>query len=206
MDASGWDERYAATDLVWSATPNMFVVEEITRLQTAKPDGARGRAVDLAGGEGRNAVWLAEQGWDVELVEFSAVAREKARQVATKRGVTLTTTLADVTAEIAVEPADLVLVCYLQLEKPLLERALRRAAQLVKPGGMLLVVAHERDNLENGYGGPQNPDHLPTVKDVVDAVSGELTIERAEQVTRRVDTEEGPRDAIDLVVRAVRSQ
>lgn len=206
MDASGWDERYAATDLVWSATPNMFVVEEITRLVAANKDVPRGRAVDVAGGEGRNAIWLAEQGWDVELVEFSAVALQKARQIAAKRGVTLTTTLADVTAETALEPADLVLVCYLQLEKPLLQRALRRAAQLVKPGGMLLVVAHERDNLAHGYGGPQNPDHLPTVKDVVDAVGGELEIERAEQVTRQVDTDEGPRDAIDLVVRAMRSQ
>lgn len=206
MDASGWDERYAATDLVWSATPNMFVVEEITRLVAANKDVPRGRAVDVAGGEGRNAIWLAEQGWDVELVEFSAVALQKARQIAAKRGVTLTTTFADVTAETALQPADLVLVCYLQLEKPLLQRALRRAAQLVKPGGMLLVVAHERDNLENGYGGPQNPDHLPTVQDVVDAIGRELEIERAEQVIRHVDTDEGPRDAIDLVVRAVRSQ
>lgn len=206
MDASGWDERYAATDLVWSATPNMFVVEEITRLVAANKDVPRGRAVDVAGGEGRNAIWLAEQGWDVELVEFSAVALQKARQIAAKRGVTLTTTFADVTTETALQPADLVLVCYLQLEKPLLQRALRRAAQLVKPGGMLLVVAHERDNLENGYGGPQNPDHLPTVQDVVDAIGRELEIERAEQVIRHVDTDEGPRDAIDLVVRAVRSQ
>lgn len=205
MDSTLWDERYAATDLVWSVEPNMFVVEEITRLIHANGQTTDKRALDLAGGEGRNAIWLAEQGYQVELVEFSPVALDKARRIADKRGVTITTTLADVTGQANLQPADLVLVCYLQLEKPALAAALANAARLVASGGVLLVIAHDHDNLEHGYGGPQNPAHLPTVQDVVDAVAGDLAIERAEQARRIVETDDGPKEAIDLIVRARRT-
>jgi SAM-dependent methyltransferase len=198
MDASSWNERYAASELVWSAGPNAFVVEHASGLPP-------GRAIDLAGGEGRNAIWLAEQGWDTELVEFSTVAIEKAAAIAHHRGIELRTTLADVTAAPALEPADLVLVCYLQLPTEPLATALQHAATLVAPGGTLLVIAHERDNLEHGYGGPRDPASLPTVADVLDAIDGQgLRVEHADQARRTVETDEGPRVAIDLIVRASR--
>jgi SAM-dependent methyltransferase len=202
VDSSAWDERYAASELVWSAGPNAFVVEQVTtRLDGVAP----GRALDLAGGEGRNAIWLAEQGWEAELVEFSSVALEKAATVARARGVELTMTLADVTAEPELEPAELVLVCYLQLPSEPLARALGHAASLVSPGGTLLVIAHERDNLAHGYGGPPDVAFLPTVADVLAAIEGHgLVVEEAGQVRRPVDTPEGPREAIDLLVRARR--
>jgi len=203
VDAAAWDARYATTDLVWSIGPNAFVVDEVATM-------APGRALDLAGGEGRNALWLAEQGWDVELVEFSAVALEKAASIARERGVALRTTLADVTdpsSGPALAPADLVLVCYLQLPTAPLAVALRHAATHVAPGGTLLVIAHERDNLEHGHGGPPDAAYLPTVADVLAAIDGVgLEVERAEQVRRPVDTPEGPREAIDLLVRARRPQ
>ena len=68
-----WDTRYAAHDLVWGAAPNRFVEEAFA----AAP--ARGRALDLACGEGRNSIWLAERGWQVTGVDFSSVAIERAR-------------------------------------------------------------------------------------------------------------------------------
>jgi SAM-dependent methyltransferase len=199
MDATSWDERYASSELVWSTGPNDFVVEQVAGLTP-------GRAIDLAGGEGRNAIWLAEQGWDTELVEFSAVAIEKAAAIARHRGVTIRTALADVTAGPALEPADLVLVCYLQLPSEPLAAALRHAATLVAPGGTLLVIAHERDNLEHGYGGPPDAAYLPTVADVLAAIEGEgLAVQHAGQVRRSVETADGPREAIDLLVRARRA-
>ena len=202
MDAAAWDERYAASELVWSAGPNRFVVEQLTtHLSEVEP----GRALDLAGGEGRNAVWLAEQGWASELVEFSSVAIGKAERLAVERGVTLTTTLADVTAAPELAPADLVLVCYLQLAAEPLARALGHAASLVAPGGTLLVIAHERDNLVHGYGGPQDPAFLPSVDEVLAAIDGHgLVVAEAGQVRREVTTDDGPREAIDLLVRARR--
>jgi len=205
MDAASWDERYRSTDLVWSAGPNAFVVEEVEALMARSPGDGPGRALDLAGGEGRNALWLAEQGWDAELVEFSEVALEKAAVIAERRGVTLRTTLADMTAAPDLDPADLVLVCYLQLAPEPLARALAHAASLVAPGGTLLVIAHERDNLEHGYGGPPDPTFLPSVADVTAAIDGHgLTVDRAEQVRRPVPTDDGVHEAIDLVVRAHR--
>src|SRR4051794_41852696 len=75
MDAAAWDERYAATGLVWSAEPNRFVVAEMADLRP-------GRALDLAAGEGRNAIWLAVRGWRVTAVDFSAVAIDKGRRLA----------------------------------------------------------------------------------------------------------------------------
>jgi SAM-dependent methyltransferase len=198
MDAADWDERYRGTDLVWSTTPNAFVVEAVADL-------APGRVLDLAGGEGRNALWLAEHGWDAELVEYSQVALDRATQLALERGLTLVTTLADVTAAPPLAPADLVLLCYLQLPEQPLAAALRHAASLVAPGGRLLVIAHERDNLAHGVGGPPDPAVLPTVAQVLAALTGTgLDIERAEQVRRPVATQDRTRDAIDLVVRAVR--
>jgi SAM-dependent methyltransferase len=198
MDASDWDERYSGSDLVWSTTPNLFVVEEAAGLTP-------GRVLDLAGGEGRNAIWFAARGWDAELVEFSDVALQRGRALATERGVSITTTLADVTAAPPLAPANLVLLCYLQLPEAPLAAALRHAASLVAPGGRLLVIAHERDNLAHGVGGPPDPAVLPSVAQVLAALDGTgLIIERAEQVRRPVETEGRTRDAIDLVVRAVR--
>jgi 2-polyprenyl-3-methyl-5-hydroxy-6-metoxy-1,4-benzoquinol methylase len=68
-----WDRRYSQPDLLWSATPNRFLVREVAELPP-------GRALDLACGEGRNALWLAERGWTVTGVDYSAVAIEKARR------------------------------------------------------------------------------------------------------------------------------
>jgi SAM-dependent methyltransferase len=202
VDAAAWDERYAASELVWSAGPNAFVVEQVVAHLS---DRVPGRAIDLAGGEGRNAIWLAEQGWQAELVEFSPVALEKAAAIAHSRDVTLTTTLADVTAESDIAPADFVLVCYLQLPSEPLACALAHAASLVAPGGQLLIIAHERDNLAHGYGGPPDPAFLPTVAEVLSAIEGQgLEVAEARQVHRPVDTEAGPREAIDLLVRASR--
>src|SRR4051812_50095966 len=75
MGAAAWDERCAATGLVWSAEPNRSVVAELA-------DVRPGRALDLAAGEGRNAIWLAVRGWRVTAVDFSAVAIDKGRRLA----------------------------------------------------------------------------------------------------------------------------
>ncbi len=198
MDARSWDARYAATELVWSRGPNRFVERELAELPP-------GRALDLAGGEGRNAIWLAQQGWQVELVEFSAVALAKARELAAHTGVEVAFTEADLTAPPDLAPADLVLLAYLQVPRETSRQVLRFAASRVAPRGTLLVVAHARRNLVDGVGGPQDPEVLPDVDEVREDLLGTgLTILRAEEVTRPVETEDGLRDAIDLLVRAER--
>lgn len=77
MDAHDWDQRYAATELVWSARANQFVESELADL-------APGRAIDVAAGEGRNSIWLAGRGWDVTAVDFSEVGLDKGRALAAR--------------------------------------------------------------------------------------------------------------------------
>lgn len=200
MEREEWDERYAGLELLWHAEPNRFLVEEVADL-------APGTALDLACGEGRNAVWLAERGWRVTGVDFSAVALSKAQRMAEERGVEVEWITADVTAWEPSSRVDLVIAMYLHLPQEPRHAAFAAAARSVAPGGTILVVGHDLENPTAGFGGPQDPSVLYTARDVVgilDAVGG-FTVQRAEQVRRPVDSETGPVDALDTLVRAVRA-
>lgn len=198
MDAGDWDRRYGTTDFVWSTEPNRFLPPEVADL-------APGRAVDLACGEGRNAVWLATQGWRVTGVDFSAVGLAKAQQLAEARGVAVDWVCDDATAWVAPTGADLVVVLYLQLPAGPRRRALRNAAASLAPGGVLVVVAHDLANLTGGHGGPQDPAVLPRPEDVrADLAGTGLVVERADTVERPVSTPDGERTALDCLVRARR--
>jgi SAM-dependent methyltransferase len=200
MDSEAWNRRYADREFVWTSEPNRFLVAEAAGLEA-------GRALDLACGEGRNAVWLAEHGWRVTGVDFSEVGLEKARALAAARGVQaewVTADLRDYTPE--PQAYDLVLVFYLQVPAAERRPIVRAAASAVAPGGVFLLVAHDRRNLEHGHGGPQDPTVLYTASDVVGDLEGtSLEIERAETVKRPVQTSEGERVALDALVRAHRA-
>ena len=193
-----WDKRYAQRDLVWSAGPNQQFADIVSNLQPRS-------ALDVACGEGRNAIWLAERGWQATAVDFSAEAVEKARQIAERRGVTIGAEVADLTQY---EPTpggyDLVVIAYLQLVDAELTPILRRAADAVSPGGRLVLVSHDLTNLESGHGGPQHPAVLTSPEQVVAAVGEALTIELAEIAERRVQTDDGEKTALDTVVVASR--
>ncbi|MGV9372996.1 class I SAM-dependent methyltransferase [Micromonospora tulbaghiae] len=199
MDSSAWDERYAsAPELVWTAEPNRFVVEEVAGLSP-------GRAVDLAAGEGRNAVWLAQQGWEVTAVDFSAVAIERGRELARQRDVNVDWQVADVTEyKPPTDGFDLVLIAYLHLPAAEIARVLSHAREAVRAGGRVLVVGHDLANLSGGTGGPRDPDVLLTPEAVVQELPG-LRIRRAETARRPVTVEGGAVDALDTVVVAERS-
>lgn len=200
MEAEDWDDRYAASELVWSAGPNRFV-EAICR-------GLRpGRMIDLAAGEGRNAVWFAENGWDATAVDFSAVAVAKAEQIAAKRGVEVETVVADL-VDYVPEPAgyDLVLIAYLHLVPTERALVLERAAAAVAPGGHLLVVGHDVTNIEHGYGGPSDPRVLTSPDEIVAVLGSDFVVSRAEVVDREVDTDQGHRTAKDTLVVARRAR
>lgn len=198
MDRDAWDSRYsAAPQLAWTAEPNRFVVDELAGLPP-------GRALDLAAGEGRNAVWLAERGWRVTAIDFSCVAVDRGRQLAGQRDVDVGWIVADVRHHPLPKAAfDLVLVAYLQLPAADLVTVLIRAADALAPSGTLLVVGHDRSNLTEGVGGPQDPAVLYTPDEVVAALAG-LRIQRAETVRRPVTVQATTLDALDTLVVAVR--
>ncbi len=196
MDAAGWNERYAGTDLVWSAGPNVFV-------ETICSPLAPGRALDLAAGEGRNALWLAERGWEVTAVDFSSVGLDKALRAAEARDVRLETEVADLTSYVPTsEGYDLVLIVYLHLGAAELPLIIEGAARAVAPGGRLVVVGHDVENLERGTGGPQMAEVLTTVPGVLAALEPMgLAIDRAEVAERPVIAADGSAAvALDTVV------
>ena len=195
-DADTWDERYRARDLVWGAEPNRVFAAAVAGLPA-------GRALDLACGEGRNAIWLAEQGWRVTAVDFSQVALERARGLAAGRGVTVDIRSEDVRTWVPPRAAfDLVALLYLHLPSADLHRVHARAAAAVAPGGTLIILGHDRRNLDHGHGGPRDADRL-LVPDIVAADVGELEVVEAATITRPVASEP-PATALDTLVRATR--
>jgi SAM-dependent methyltransferase len=201
VDAHSWDERYAATELVWSAEPNQFVAAELADL-------APGRALDLAAGEGRNAIWLARRGWRVTASDFSQVALDKGARLAGGLGGDLDLTWVCTDATAWDEPAayDLVLLAYLQLSASERRAAVRAAFASLRPGGTFFLVAHDSTNLTEGVGGPQDPDVLMTADDVLADLGGEeYDVLRAGRVERHVVGPDGTvRVAYDALVRLVR--
>jgi 2-polyprenyl-3-methyl-5-hydroxy-6-metoxy-1,4-benzoquinol methylase len=197
MDQTAWDERYAGPELVWGSGPNCFVAEELAALPP-------GRAIDLGTGEGRNAIWLAERGFTVTAVDFSRVGLARAAGLAAGRGVSVDWVYADL---LDYQPTpggyDLVLIAYIQLPADRLTELARTAAAALAPGGTLLAVGHDRDNLTRGHAGPKDPSVLWTPQVVTAGLAG-LTVQQAEQVNRTVSTPDGERTAIDTLVRAVR--
>ncbi len=198
MDASGWDERYAATELVWSAGPNEFVEQELA-------DPPPGRALDLACGEGRNARWLARRGWEVTAMDFSTVAVEKGRS----RDADVDWQVGDALTAQLPRDLDLVLIAYLQIPAQERTAVLRRAFEAVRPGGRLLVVGHDSTNLTQGTGGPQDAAVLYSAEDVLgDLPDVELEVVRAGRVARTVtgtDEHGSHGTAWDVLVHVIRS-
>jgi len=197
MDRDGWNQRYETAEYIWHAEPNQFVAEHLGDL-------APGDAIDLGAGEGRNAVWLAEQGWRVTAVDFSEVALTKARRLADDRGVAIETVAADVTKWEPPSPVDLVVLAYLQLPSDVQQSVLRRVAGWVRPSGTVFVIAHDRTNVADGHGGPPVEDVCYDVERTTAALAP-LEIDRAEVVERRVDTPDGERVALDTLVIANRA-
>lgn len=199
MSAEEWDARYRARELIWGAAPNRWVEREVADLQV-------GKALDLACGEGRNSVWLAQRGWHVTGVDFSAEALSKAQTLATAElGPTANIEWqhADATRFAAPAEYDLALVIYLQLPAEQRDAAFTNAWHTLAPCGTLLVIAHHTDNLTNGVGGPQDPAVLYSAEDVgltITALDPLAHVEKCDAVLRPVDGSERP--AIDALFRA----
>lgn len=193
-----WDERHATRHPIEAPHPDPLLVHEAHRL-------APGRALDVACGDGRNAVWLAERGWRVTGVDFSAVALVHARERADRAGVHVDWQQHDVVDWAPPERAfDLVSVVYLQMPPEERRRALAHVAAAVAPGGRVVVVGHHRRNPEVGGHGPRDPHVLHDPDEIASELrdgartgEGGLVVERAEAVETE---DEGGRRIDSLVV------
>ncbi|MCU1607952.1 MAG: Methyltransferase type 11 [Modestobacter sp.] len=174
MQAQDWDARYAEKPQ-WSAAPNAVIASLLGGLPP-------GRAVDLAAGEGRHALWLAGRGWEVTAVDFSAAGLERGR--AAPGADEVGWVVADVlTWEPGAAGLDLVLVAYLHLPEADTVDLLTRAVGWLSPGGRLVVLGHDVQNLTRGVGGPQEAAILHSV-DRLAPVAALLAVDRLEQVSR----------------------
>lgn len=195
MQRDDWNERYAAVENLWAARPNRLLVAEVGQLPP-------GRALDLACGEGQNAIWLASLGWEVTGVDFSDVAIEKARARAERENVRADFLCADLLGYTPEPEAfDLVIVLYLHVTGEERRIVLERAAEALAPGGTFVLIGHDLANLTEGVGGPSDPHLLCTPDQIASEIHG-LEIEKAQSVLRDVAGEQ--RDAIDTFVRATR--
>jgi len=168
MDANDWNKRYDTDDYIYTKDVNKFVKEFCGELPV-------GSMIDVAGGEGRNAVWFAERGWRVENVDFSSKALGKYSLLAAERGVTELclaneASALDFAAKLA--PADLGVVAYLQVPEAELRQAITNLVAQLKPGATFFGVWHALENLALGNRGPQDPLVLPTVASLTDILAG----------------------------------
>ena len=201
---SFWEDFYQDRDLVWSGQANPLLVREVAGLEP-------GSALDLGGGEGADAIWLAERGWRVTAVDISATALGRAAERAARVGVgdTITWERHDLTRTFPAGAFDLVSAQF--LHSPVAvpgerDAILGRAAEAVAPGGTLLIVSHL--GWPSWVDAPPFDHRFPTVPEMVAALeleSDRWRLEVAEPVEREVPDPDGhPGHRADSVIRAVR--
>ena len=149
-----WEGRYRAAAAertsLWGEGPNGWIADQVPA-RTPRP----GRALDVGAGEGRNALWLAELGWHVTATDFAPAAVEGLRSRAS--GLPVDALVADATTWVSPRPVDLAVLCYLQLPAESLAAAIARAADSLAPGGVLLGIWHDREDVKRGLGGTMSP-------------------------------------------------
>ena len=195
-----WNKRYAASGLVWSAGPNALFASEIADL-------VPGKALDVGCGEGRNAIWLAEQGWEVTAIDFAEEGIAKAVRIAEKKALTVNWMVSDI-AEMSPAQFDLVAVLYFHTGPDERLMWFPKVVDCVSPAGTLIYIGHDPANIEGGVGGPQDPELLPSVDEITGYLKS-FSLEDARVVERNLEQEQGHGTAtegvaMDTFVRAKR--
>jgi SAM-dependent methyltransferase len=172
-----WDARYASD--VYGTAPNDFLTGQLDRLP-------RGRALCLGEGEGRNAVFLAQQGYEVLAVDASTTGMAKARRLARERGVEIETRVADLAVfPIAPGQWDLIVSVFCHLPPPLRRNVHRAAVAGLRPGGAFLLEAYTPRQLEFHTGGPPTHELLMSLASLREELRG-LTFIHAVETEREV--------------------
>jgi cyclopropane fatty-acyl-phospholipid synthase-like methyltransferase len=166
-----WEQRFQTPGYWFGTAPNAFLASQAHRL-------ARGqKALAIADGEGRNGVWLAEQGLDVVSLDFSPTAGAKAQALAAERGVTLSVMQADLFAwDWPAEQFDAIVAIFVQFAEPAeRKRMFDGMKRALKPGGLLLMQGYRVEQLKYGTGGPGKAENLYT-RALLEEAFGDMTI------------------------------
>ena len=152
-----WDQNFSVAGFKYGTSPNAFLVEKATCI------AALSEVLVPGDGEGRNSVWLAQQGHRVTAMDASQVGLQKASSLAGERGVAIETVLGDL-ADWAPEPSsfDAVVLIYVHLPEAIRQQAHRRLARALRPGGHLILESFHPDQLAHTSGGPKDVTMLYT--------------------------------------------
>jgi SAM-dependent methyltransferase len=153
-----WEARFAAADYIFGTAPNAFLKSQAQLLKRGQ------KALALADGEGRNGVWLAEQGLDVLALDFSPNALKKARALAAARGVSLKTERADLEQwQWPTDAFDVIVAIFIQFaDPPFRQKIFAGIKRALKPGGLLLTQGYRPEQLDYGTGGPPHAENMYT--------------------------------------------
>lgn len=192
-----WDARYAREDLLFGAEPNAFLASQAHRLAPGM------RALCVADGEGRNSVWLAQQGLEVDAFDISPVAVAKAQRLARERGVAVRHAVADILGLEWPEACyDLIAAIFIQFAAPAERSTIFRGfVRALRPGGMLLLQGYRPEQLAYRTGGPPCAENMYTEPMLREAFAG-LDIEHLrshDDIVREGDGHNGMSALIDLV-------
>lgn len=161
-----WDERYSADEYVYGKDPNEFLANAASNIP-------KGKVLCLAEGEGRNAVYLATHGYNVVAVDSSSVGLEKAKRLASERGVSIETIVADLTHfDIEPESWDGIVSIFAHLPPQVRKELHKKVVQGLRPGGVLILEAYRPDQLKYKTGGPPNADFMMTLKSLEEELDG----------------------------------
>ena len=155
-----WDERYSSIGFVYGTEPNIFFKDELDKLQT-------GNILLLGEGEGRNAVYAATQGWEVDAVDFSTIGKEKALKLADENNVKINyevVNLSDYTFKL--KDYDAIAIIYLHLKPKIRSEIHSQVFNSLKFNGILILEVFEKDQLGRTSGGPQNIDMLYSKEEI----------------------------------------
>ena len=198
-DQDRWNARYAGDSYLFGTSPNMFLASQRHLL------GPGSRALAVADGEGRNSVWLAEQGRHVTAVDFSAIALEKARRLAASRGVEVTFVQADLATWGWTENSfDVVAAIFIQFADPKLRESIFRGIRrTLVPGGLLLLQGYRPEQLQYGTGGPPHAENMYTEAMLREAFSGFeiLHLREHDSIIEEGTGHRGVSALVDLVAR-----
>jgi SAM-dependent methyltransferase len=201
MSQQEWDERYATTDQIWSGRPNGALVSEVADL-------ALGRALDVGCGEGADAIWLVQQGWQVTALDVSQVALARAAAAAHRADVTVQWLHAGLLeAELPAAGFDLVSAQYAALLRTPGHEAEHALLAAVAPGGTLLVVHHADFAAGHGHEDEHagfDPADYVSPSDVVAALGDGWTATLDERRPRLLTSGAGAGHSHDVVLRATR--
>ena len=207
-EANPWDRRYSGDTYIYGTRPNTWLTEILSEplpLDYPADTGRPLRALEAAGGEGRNAVYLAERGFSVTAVDVSRVGTEKTLALAERRGVTVNAICADALAWRPQTPFDLVVTTSFHVpenQKTALFRALDAA---VRPGGVLIAEWFHPEQRTQGFtsGGPPYPEMMFTLDEIRRGLT-RFTFERLEHTEKELregPKHDGPASVVSVLAR-----